>query len=164
MERKNKAERARRKKEDNARLRTIVDQALKHDPRVQAFKQQERAAKTAKRDAKEQLALKEREEKERILREQQEEQRIRLEKEEKEKEEGKKSKEQQKKVAKKEKRLLKSLLKDNGYFVEQATPNIIEQQLERLDRAMASKNLTLLREELEAAVAAGTAAQFMSQL
>ncbi|KAK9753059.1 Zuotin [Basidiobolus ranarum] len=40
-EKKNKAERARRKKEDNARLRELVDAALKRDPRIAIFKEEE---------------------------------------------------------------------------------------------------------------------------
>lgn len=51
-ERKNKAERARRKKEDNTRLRMLVDAALAQDPRIQRFKQEEKAARDAKKKVK----------------------------------------------------------------------------------------------------------------
>jgi len=51
-EKKNKAERARKKKDDNARLRTIVDNALATDPRIKKFKQEEKAARDAKRKPK----------------------------------------------------------------------------------------------------------------
>ena len=46
-EKKNRNERARRKKEDNARLRTLVDRALALDPRIKAFRAAERAAREA---------------------------------------------------------------------------------------------------------------------
>ncbi|PCH37560.1 DnaJ-domain-containing protein [Wolfiporia cocos MD-104 SS10] len=48
-EKKNKAERARRKKEDTARLRDIVDRALAHDPRIKRIKQEEKEAREAKK-------------------------------------------------------------------------------------------------------------------
>jgi DnaJ homolog subfamily C member 2 len=48
-EKKNKAERARRKKEDTARLRNIVDVALSVDPRIKRIKQEEKEEKEAKR-------------------------------------------------------------------------------------------------------------------
>ncbi|CAG8665507.1 21334_t:CDS:2, partial [Racocetra persica] len=53
IERKNKAERAKYKKEDTIRLRKIIDQALSLDPRIQKFKQEEKAAKEAKKKEKE---------------------------------------------------------------------------------------------------------------
>lgn len=48
-EKKNKSERARRKKEDTARLRSIVDLALAHDPRIKRIKEEEKAAREAKK-------------------------------------------------------------------------------------------------------------------
>ena len=48
-EKKNKSERARRKKEDTARLRNIVDVALAADPRIKRIKQEEKEAREAKR-------------------------------------------------------------------------------------------------------------------
>ena len=49
-EKKNKSERARKKKEDNVRLRTIVDLALSTDPRIKKFKRAEKEAREAKRN------------------------------------------------------------------------------------------------------------------
>lgn len=51
-EKKNKSERARRKKEDTARLRSIVDLALSVDPRIKRIKQEEKEAREAKRKIK----------------------------------------------------------------------------------------------------------------
>ncbi|TBU36733.1 hypothetical protein BD309DRAFT_995472 [Dichomitus squalens] len=48
-EKKNKSERARRKKEDTARLRGIVDTALASDPRIKRIKQEEKEAREAKK-------------------------------------------------------------------------------------------------------------------
>lgn len=50
QEKKNRNERAARKKEDNARLRNIVDKALSLDPRIKKFKQEEKAAREAKKN------------------------------------------------------------------------------------------------------------------
>ncbi|KAH7925331.1 DnaJ-domain-containing protein [Leucogyrophana mollusca] len=48
-EKKNKSERARRKKEDTARLRGIVDLTLSLDPRIKRIKQEEKEARDAKK-------------------------------------------------------------------------------------------------------------------
>ncbi|KZS96769.1 DnaJ-domain-containing protein [Sistotremastrum niveocremeum HHB9708] len=48
-EKKNKSERARLKKEDNVRVRSIVDLALSVDPRIKRIKQEEKAAREAKK-------------------------------------------------------------------------------------------------------------------
>ncbi|KAG7095519.1 hypothetical protein E1B28_006257 [Marasmius oreades] len=55
-EKKNKSERARRKKEDIARLRQIVDLALSLDPRIKRIKDEEKAAREAKKLARSQPA------------------------------------------------------------------------------------------------------------
>lgn len=49
-EKKNKSERARRKKEDNTRLRSLVDLALSLDPRIKRIKQEEKEARAAKKN------------------------------------------------------------------------------------------------------------------
>ncbi|KAK0205168.1 DnaJ-domain-containing protein [Desarmillaria ectypa] len=51
-EKKNKSERARRKKEDIARVRKIVDHTLSLDPRIKRIKQEEKEAKELKKAAK----------------------------------------------------------------------------------------------------------------
>jgi DnaJ family protein C protein 2 len=48
-EKKNKNERARLKKEDTARVRELVDMAMAHDPRIKRIKQEEKAAREAKK-------------------------------------------------------------------------------------------------------------------
>jgi DnaJ family protein C protein 2 len=48
-EKKNKNERARRKKEDIARVRALVDQAMAADPRIKRIKAEEKAAREAKK-------------------------------------------------------------------------------------------------------------------
>ncbi|WOO82120.1 Zuotin [Vanrija pseudolonga] len=48
-EKKNKSERQRLKKEDNTRLRTLVDNVLANDPRIKRIKDEEKAARLAKK-------------------------------------------------------------------------------------------------------------------
>ncbi|KAG5350623.1 hypothetical protein C0989_010094 [Termitomyces sp. Mn162] len=50
-EKKNKSERARRKKEDTAKLRMLIDLTLSLDPRIKLIKQQEKEAREAKKAA-----------------------------------------------------------------------------------------------------------------
>jgi len=52
VEKKNKTERARRKKEDIARVRGLVDKALGLDPRIARIKRDEKAARDAKKKGK----------------------------------------------------------------------------------------------------------------
>jgi len=55
-EKKNRGERARRKKEDNARLRTLIDVALSCDPRIKKQKQKEKEEREKKSKARGQKA------------------------------------------------------------------------------------------------------------
>ena len=48
-EKKNKSERARRKKEDIARVRNLVDMTLAVDPRIKRIRQEEKEAREAKK-------------------------------------------------------------------------------------------------------------------
>jgi DnaJ homolog subfamily C member 2 len=56
VEKKNRAARAKLKKEDNARIIKFVENALKHDPRINRLKEAEKAAKEAKKKEKEDAA------------------------------------------------------------------------------------------------------------
>ncbi|PWN46603.1 DnaJ-domain-containing protein [Violaceomyces palustris] len=151
QEKKNRNERARRKKEDNARLRNLVDKALSVDPRIKQFKAQEKAAREAKKNKgkvggaaspldpkKAEEERKRKEEEERLAKE------AAAKKEEEDKAaraDAKKLKEAAKKNLKKEKKTLRNLITSNNYFLGQgATPSadVIEAQLNELD-AIVSK-------------------------
>lgn len=49
-EKKNKSERARRKQEDNVRVRELVDTVLANDPRIKRIRAEEKAARDAKKN------------------------------------------------------------------------------------------------------------------
>jgi DnaJ homolog subfamily C member 2 len=116
QEKKNKAERAKRKKEDIARLRKSVEEALSMDPRIKLFKENERKEKEKKKYDKEAGARKAAEETK--IREEEERKRKEEEaaKEKAVREDSKKSKEAAKNRVKKEKRIIKGSVKDVNYF------------------------------------------------
>ncbi|GJJ69384.1 DnaJ homolog subfamily C member 2 [Entomortierella parvispora] len=115
LEKKNKAERAKLKKEDMARLRKLVDTAFALDPRMAAFKEQEKELKEAKKRERQEQAnkLKQDADREAALAKELEEER---ESEERlKKEEERKEKEAKKKTVRKEKKNIKTLVKDANY-------------------------------------------------
>ncbi|KAJ5931004.1 hypothetical protein N7466_006497 [Penicillium verhagenii] len=117
-EKKNANARRKRKNEDVARLRGLVDEALADDERIKKFRQQARAGKDAKRKAKEDEAIRLKEEKEA---KKAAEEKAKLDAEESakaEREKNKKNKEAAKNAAKKNKRVVKGSVKDVNYFAD----------------------------------------------
>lgn len=117
VERKNNNARKKKKSEDIARLRQLVDDCLAGDERIKKFKKEARAGKDKKRldrEAEERRVVEEakkaREEQEKIMKEKEEAEKA-------EKVEGKKAKEAAKNAAKKNKRVLKGSVKDANYLL-----------------------------------------------
>lgn len=117
VERKNNNARKKKKTEDTARLRQLVDECLAGDERIKKFRKEERAGKDRKR-------LEREEAEKRVLddarKAKEEEDRLRQEREvadKAEKAEGKKAKEAAKNAAKKNKRVLKASVKDTNYLL-----------------------------------------------
>lgn len=122
VERKNNNARKKKKTEDTARLRGLVDEALSLDERIKLFKKQERAHKDKRRLDKEAEAKRaasdaaaQKEEAERL-------QKAKDDADKASKAEGKKAKEAAKNAAKKNKRVLKGSVKDANYLEESADP------------------------------------------
>ncbi|KAH6651662.1 DnaJ domain-containing protein [Truncatella angustata] len=116
QERKNLNARKKKKAEDNARLRKLVDDCLAGDERIKRFKQEANAAKNKKKFEKE-AAEKKAKEDARLKKEAEE--KAAKEAEEKAKtdrEASKKAKEAAKTAVKKNKRVLKGSVKDANYF------------------------------------------------
>jgi DnaJ family protein C protein 2 len=116
VERKNQAARRKKKTEDTARLRHMVDDALALDERIKKFRQAESAQKNKRRLEKEaaEKAAKEEAEKKKA-----EEAKAAAEKEAAEKAakaDNKKAKEAAKNAAKKNKRVVRGAVKDANYF------------------------------------------------
>jgi len=142
-DKKNKAARAKLKKEDNQRITKLVDNAYRSDPRLKKFKNDDKLAKEAKR--------KEREEAKRLAEEEQrkkEEAKRLIEEKKREKErellnEEKKKRDQQKKLIKKEKKNVRNLLKESNYVMGDKTPSIdeIDTQITKVERVMDGMSL-----------------------
>lgn len=116
VERKNQAARRKKKTEDTARLRKLVDDALSLDERIKKFRQEEHASKNKRRFEKEAEQKRLAEE---AAKKKEEEARLQAEKEAAEKaqkQEGKKAKEAAKNAAKKNKRVVRGAVKDANYF------------------------------------------------
>ncbi|KAI8805088.1 hypothetical protein BJ742DRAFT_775504 [Cladochytrium replicatum] len=153
LERRNRSARAKRKKEDNARLQKFVDQMLKADPRISKIREEEKAAKEAKKREKEeairlaQEEIRKKEEEERKLREAEEaleKQRLEVEK---------KDREAKKKLIRKEKKTIRGLIKDRNYFLpSSASVSDLDAQLQKVDNLldlMAFEDLETFRKNLE---------------
>lgn len=155
VERKNKAQRAKRKTEDNARLRKLVDDCLSLDPRIKLFKQKEREQKNAKKNAREAEEKKAAEEK----KQREEEEKRRKEEEEKAaaaaKIDAKKAKEAAKNAAKKNKRVWKRSIEEVGYFADgAASPDDITKYAADIELLISKADPELLQsvaKKLEAA-------------
>lgn len=113
----NKAERLRKKKEEMSRIRSLVDMAYNSDPRIAKFKQEDKDKKLAVKRAKQTAAQQRKEEEERLLKE------AVLAKEKAEAAERAKieakrlEREAQKKALKKERKNFRDICKTNNYYI-----------------------------------------------
>lgn len=135
VERKNQAARRKKKTEDTARLRHMVDDALALDERIKKFRQAESAQKNKRRLEKEANLKREAEE---AAKKKEEEAKAAAEAAEAEKAAkagNKKAKEAAKNAAKKNKRVVRGAVKDANYFhaVGDAPPAQIESALNDAD-------------------------------
>ncbi|WWC66032.1 uncharacterized protein I303_108654 [Kwoniella dejecticola CBS 10117] len=147
-EKKNKSERTRRKKEDNTRLRVLVDDVLALDPRIKRIKAEEKAARDAKKKGTangaggaakpltpaEKKAAEEKKKKEEA--EKKEAEKKALEASKGDREAAKKAKEAARKNLKKWKKAIATVISSSNYFQPEGTApsaSVIEKQLAELD-------------------------------
>ncbi|KAG0147793.1 hypothetical protein CROQUDRAFT_655811 [Cronartium quercuum f. sp. fusiforme G11] len=163
IENKNRSERERRKKEDNARRRNIVETALALDPRMKRFKAEERQAREAKKKggsnpsgtATPTISAAEKKEQEEAQLKAKAELEKKAADEKSAKEAAKKVKEAAKKNLKKEKKTIQGLVTGLNYFLpdgQSANPSIIETQLSELDlltSGLEPEEVTELRKAME---------------
>ena len=137
MEKKNANARRKRKTEDTARLRKVVDDCLASDERIKKFRQASSANRNKKKLEKEAATKKVEEERQKAKAE---EERLKKEAEESaknERAEGKKAKEAAKNAVKKNRRVLKSSVKDVNYFAEgDASAGQVDQVLSDVELIM----------------------------
>lgn len=126
IEKQNKTIRAKRKKEEMSRIRSLVDLAYNNDPRIVRIKQEEKdkrnAAKRAKQDAFQQAKAEE----ERALKELQMAKQKAEEAEQKRIEQIRMEREQQKKYLKKEKKIFRDHAKSVNYFTEPTAKDLVK--------------------------------------
>ncbi|CAL8121029.1 unnamed protein product [Orchesella dallaii] len=156
IDKQNKAQRAQMKKEEMARIRSVVEQAFRLDPRVIFFKELGRREKLERKLAKQKAFQAEKEqlekvkeEEERVAREEDE----RRQAEEREKEAAaRKIKEGQKRALKKERKTFRTLCKSNNYYgIEEDEKGTVENmgKMEHLCEILEVDELTKLNESLE---------------
>lgn len=136
VEKKNANARRKKKTEDTARLRRLVDDALGLDERIKRFRKQEQEQKHKKRNEREAEAKKAAEEAKAKAAREQEEAAAREAAEKAEKAEGKKAKEAAKNAVKKNKRVVRTAVKDANYFAaagQDASPAQIDKVLNDVD-------------------------------
>ncbi|KAL8243844.1 hypothetical protein R6Q59_010102 [Mikania micrantha] len=155
IEKKNNNARRKRKTEDIARLRKVVDDCMALDERIKKFRQQERANKNKKKNEREAAEKKAAEDKAKAK---EEEERKKKEEEEKakvDKEANKKAKEAAKNAVKKNKRVVRNSVKDVNYFAEgDASAQQIQKVSDDVDKVLASLDpdeLAALAEKLNIA-------------
>lgn len=137
IERKNANARRKKKTEDTARLRRLVDDALALDERIKKFRTEERAGKNKKRLEKEAEAKRLAEEKEKAKIEEERQKKEAEEAAKVEKADSKKAKEAAKNAAKKNKRVIKGSVKDVNYFVDgEPGPKLIDEVLGDVELVM----------------------------
>lgn len=156
MDKKNKANRQKRKNEDNARLRKLFEQAYKTDPRMIRYREDERLRKEVVKMEKGMASLRVQQEKERVAREAQ--QRAEEEKQKKiEKEQAlKQAKSAVEAEIKKERKALKKMVFDNMYFVsDQKNVGLISARAITFEKFLLKcESLKVAREIMEARLAA----------
>ena len=154
VERKNNNARKKKKTEDTARLRHILDDCMAGDERIKLFKKADRAGRDKKRLDREAAEKKAVEDKKKAA-----EETKRLEKEAEElakaeKAEGKKAKEAAKNAVKKNKRVLKSSVKDANYLLpagETASASQVDAVLNDVEKVVAKiepEDIALLASKL----------------
>ncbi|KAI9029546.1 hypothetical protein CLU79DRAFT_843068 [Phycomyces nitens] len=150
IEKKNRLERAQKKKEDTMRIQSIIERMQATDPRTKRFKEEKKREKEDKKRA--------REEAQRLAEEQrkkeEEEERIRKEEEEEAKRkqaiEDKKLKDRQKKVLKKERKAIKALIDERLPTSSDIAEEVQNTELNAIFEPMDLEETVAWKKELEA--------------
>ena len=152
VDRKNKAQRVKKKTEDNARISRLVQQAYKLDPRVAAWRDDDRRAKEAKKTEREDRL---RREQERLAQEAAAAEAERVQRAVEQKrvdEEQRRARQAEQEKHRSEKRRLKRLFVENGYFVPKGSLKALEARAVALEKALlllTTDELALLCADIE---------------
>ncbi|KAI5636534.1 dnaJ domain-containing protein [Phthorimaea operculella] len=145
------AARAKLKKEEMARIRSLVDLAYAHDPRIQRFKQEDKDKKLAAKQARQNAVQAKKAEEERLIKEAQlakqkaeEAERARI-------EAARAEREQQKKNLRKERKALRDMCKNNNYYATNEEETVSHMaSVEKICELMKATELQDFMKELEA--------------
>ncbi|XP_066587114.1 dnaJ homolog subfamily C member 2 [Prorops nasuta] len=148
IEKKNKSTRAKRKKEEMARIRTLVDMAYNIDPRIKKFQLDDKEKKIAVKRAKQEAAKARQQEEEKQARDAAEKERKEREvkeKEEKAKQDAlKQEREAHKKALRKERKTFRDYCKANNYFTSDSNESL--RHMESVEKICELLKLTQLEE------------------
>jgi DnaJ family protein C protein 2 len=138
IDRLNRAARTKRKKEDNARIITLVEQAMKIDPRLAKYKEEDKYAREEKKRSKEKAAQQEKEEKKRV----EEAEKLEATKKEQEQkakaQEEKKDRDAKKKAARKDRKLIRDIAKQHDFYLQGAPNTVLLQEAADLEELLES--------------------------
>uniref|UniRef100_A0A240PL09 Uncharacterized protein n=1 Tax=Anopheles epiroticus TaxID=199890 RepID=A0A240PL09_9DIPT len=144
IEKQNKAIRLKRKKEESARIRALVDLAYNNDPRVVRFKREEKERKLAAKRAKQTAYQVQKAEEERAAKEAAEAKQRAEEAEQKRIEQIQIERERMKRVLKKERKLLRDTAKGKDYYATSDKERL--KHLEGLEKLIESFKLLELQD------------------
>jgi len=161
IEKQNKIIRQKRKKEEMARIRSLVDLAYNNDPRIARFKREEKERKLAAKRAKQTAAQAAKAEEERIAKEAEIARQKAEEAEQKRIEAAQREREAQKRAMKKERKLLRDTLKEKEYFSSDDKEKI--KHMEGMDKLCEALKLLELQ-ELNKQIAASGRDAFITAL
>ncbi|XP_055622357.1 dnaJ homolog subfamily C member 2 [Toxorhynchites rutilus septentrionalis] len=161
IEKQNKAIRLQRKKEESARIRSLVDLAYNNDPRVVKFKKEDKDRKLAAKRAKQDAYQAQKAEEDRLAKEAALAKQKAAEAEQKRIENIQIEKERVKRALKKERKTLRDAAKAKDYFVSDETERL--KHLEGLEKLCESLKLLELQ-EFNKKLAAGGRATFVTAL
>lgn len=153
IEKQNKLARQKKKKEEMARIRKLVDNSYSCDPRIAHFKEEDKQKKILSKKAKEDARRAKIEEEERKRKEKEEEE-MKKKREEEEmlkarREQEKKEKEALKRQRRKEKKQLEQLFEENNYFANCDNEKVDHlQQFDRICQTLEWSELIKFRDEL----------------
>ncbi|KAJ3131117.1 hypothetical protein HK100_006776 [Physocladia obscura] len=162
LDKKNRAARSRLKKEDNQRVIKFIETAMKLDPRIQKIKEEERAAREAKKYARENAGKKEAEDAAKRAAEVKATEEVAAAEEKERRDVEKKEREAHKKLARKARNAIKTVFSSNNFFLDaKAKPALLEEQQTKFDALIEVLELWQLeefKERLDDAVSGGIAA------
>lgn len=150
IEKQNKVARAKLKKEEMARIRSLVDLAYANDPRIQRFKQEDKDKKLAAKRARQDAVQAKKAEEERLIKEAQAAKQKADEAERARIEVARAEREQQKKNLRKERKAFRDLCKSQNYYAQNENETVAHMAaVEKICEVMKVSELQDVLKELE---------------